>query len=1065
MPGPESQSYIPSPNIPREQIRDVLYLAEQASGAGLKVFPSDQWGLHYPVDANGRSALIQALLKGETVDGEPVNQLRPDALLYNISDIGALGTTGMGVRIRDLSVHVGQYDYQKFVSFLSGMAGVEISVSTAQEVYNAVAQDRTRQKMLDSYGFTGKRQVLDLLKAEAAEDTANLADMSRQDKILTGLSMEWLSQDLSAVSVEERENFFQQFSEEERQLVGDLAESYRKYVKMGKEDDFKSLVGALKDKIDQFNEPDQVVQPEDTLDSELKEELADYLDKIGPPGTPEDSAIPPDDQDEYHTSSETVKPGIFFEITPAGTSEKPLIGYYASGRKSYFDIDSKTWSKQKATSPYDQVIDGDARQTISGKIDGGLKAIPIPAGYAIDVASLKYSGAQPMILRDQNGCFYIQGSGESTFSVDFLKEALPFESLPTDEDLKLLHKGTLDQKTEEFLANLSGDALTMAQQIRAFMLSDHFYPAGGDLQYAQALQLKLREQSTGDDYIQNLEKSLFLECYSANTLFIAMARKMGIPARLVQGDYIKDIKDGKALIDTTTGHAWAEVWDGSSWRRVDSTPNPRKEDMKDDQKQDQSQEGEMADDGGVEKEPDQSGEGESGDSGEQGEPGEDGQPGGEGQGGKPSKSGKRKRGGVSDMDEVSDSQMREGTEKFNKAGEEMDQISKQKRTMDQQAEEADSFKKLEELMEQAQDADMFEDMKEEVKKRLEAKEQMMKDEVQKRIDELSEAGFIDEERAEALEKELTSSDLDVLDSLRNAIDREGRAYDEFLEVREEVTPYVEQWYKFFAEKLPKQDEIEMDEDSLTRQGALNRHSIMRARNLLFGTVKNPRTITPSMKPKFLATILVDVSRSMGLDPTLQVVDTTKIHAARKLLVFYNELFSRISGEFGYIRYAVNLFSDQVTEIKGFDQDYESPERYQFDGSSPSTIKVRLMEQVRTQRGTNILDAVKKVSGQLNEEAYQFPDWASSFYFVGDGEDSYHQEAAIKQFIDTLDPKHGFGDHMLSAVMLGDENLRQKLADIFGEEHISVASDFDSLVEQSMLKFDEDMEAYFRGKTR
>lgn len=53
--------------------------------------------------------------------------------------------------------------------------------------------------------------------------------------------------------------------------------------------------------------------------------------------------------------------------------------------------------------------------------------------------------------------------------------------------------------------------------------------------------------------------------------------------------------------------------------------------------------------------------------------------------------------------------------------------------------------------------------------------------------------------------------------------------------------------------------------------------------------------------------------------------------------------------------------------------------------------------------------------------------------------------------------------MLSAIMLGSESQRKELADIFGNEHTTVAPDFDTLIEQSMQKFDEDIEAYLEDK--
>ena len=54
--------------------------------------------------------------------------------------------------------------------------------------------------------------------------------------------------------------------------------------------------------------------------------------------------------------------------------------------------------------------------------------------------------------------------------------------------------------------------------------------------------------------------------------------------------------------------------------------------------------------------------------------------------------------------------------------------------------------------------------------------------------------------------------------------------------------------------------------------------------------------------------------------------------------------------------------------------------------------------------------------------------------------------------------------MLSAIMLGNESQRRELAAIFGDDHTTVAPNFEALIEQSMYKFDEDIEAYLADKT-
>jgi uncharacterized protein YegL len=231
---------------------------------------------------------------------------------------------------------------------------------------------------------------------------------------------------------------------------------------------------------------------------------------------------------------------------------------------------------------------------------------------------------------------------------------------------------------------------------------------------------------------------------------------------------------------------------------------------------------------------------------------------------------------------------------------------------------------------------------------------------------------------------------------------------------------------------------------------------MKTRNLLFGTVKNPREIQSSIKPRFMASILVDVSGSMAGE---------KLQEARKLLIFYSELFSRVSRAFGYIRFSIDTFSDSVTEIKGFKQDYDSPNRYNFEDGAQSTVKVRLMQKLFTQGGTNMLDGIKKAANELNKLVEEYPDYASAFYFVGDGGDTHGNSANIKKFLKINESEHGFGEHMYSAILLGNESQRQELAAIFGDEHTNVAPDFDELIEKSMDKFEEDLEEYLKTKTQ
>jgi len=343
-------------------------------------------------------------------------------------------------------------------------------------------------------------------------------------------------------------------------------------------------------------------------------------------------------------------------------------------------------------------------------------------------------------------------------------------------------------------------------------------------------------------------------------------------------------------------------------------------------------------------------------------------------------------------------------------------------------------------------------MKEDLEKRLEAKEKEMKDGIKDMLEQMVKEGFIDEQERAELEEKLAQEEASNLDLLAEEIENENNLYYEYQDIKEEIMPFVEKWFRYFVERLPKQQEAEIDEDSLMRQGFFDRRAVMRPRNLLFGTIKNPREMKPSIQPRFLASILVDVSASM---------EGEKIKDARKLLFFYSELLNRISQEFGYVRSAIYIFSNTIKEIKKYDQDYDSPMRYTFSDGASSTIKVRLMQALKAEGGTNMLDAIKKAAEDLNEQSKSYSDYASAMYFVGDGDDTCGNAPNIRVFLQSNEREHGFGEHMYSAILLGDESQRQTLAGIFGDEHTTVAPDFEALIEKSMEKFDEDIENHLR----
>lgn len=1054
MPGSREGREPPRSDTGRHPLtREMMFLAEQAAEGGLRALPGKGWGLHYPVDAETRAQRLQELLNGTCTAAEVAHELQPDAVTYDVEDITAQGLEQVSARIRDLSASIAHFDYPRYTRFIEAMRDSDVPLGELDRLYASMTSARTQKRLLDAYGSTGQRQLERALDGEVRRTLQSPASGSRSQRVLDALKIDWLCEEQHRVAPEDRDRLIASLSGEERDLFNRLAPHFRGYVQEGTEAEYAQLLQGVHDDWPRLQREAGPSQSSEGMER-LEQELEPLKNRVGPPGTPEDPAIPPDDSDEYHTppvqpgeSKEKVRARPIFEIEP------PLKGYYASGRKSYFDPETKTWSKRKQLAAYAETQPGKERFRISGNLDRGLKSLPVPNGYALDAGSLTWTGQPPQIFRDQNGCFYLQASGEGSFSVEFVQEEQPFIGPPVPEDTVPLHRAPLSAKTEAAMQRMIGTPLQKAEQARQYLLANHFYPGGGDLESAQALQYKIRNESTGETYLPNLDQSEYLECYSANTLFIAMLRKAGVPARLVIGHHIQSAQDGKAAITESTGHAWTEIWDGTVWRRFDATPRPKPEDKKPEPEEgDKKQEvAPAADDGGIDAPPSP---GQAGQESEKGKKQESAAP--ESQPGKSSQEGQPSGKPGEEMSDVSDADVSEAEAQLQQAQKQMDRTNEQKQQLQEQAQQAKKFQDLEDLKQQVEESGLFDDMKEELQKSLEAKEREMKGEITDELDAMADDGFLDEERRDQLAKELGEKTAQELDQIRAVIDRENHLYREYDDLRQEVKPLVEEWFKYFAERLPRHEEVEQDEDSLNRQGSFNRRSVMRPRNLLFGTVKNPRQIKASLRPKFLSSLLVDVSGSM---------EGRKLRDARKLLVFFSELFSRISDAFGYIRTSIDIFSDGVTTIKDFDQEYDSPRRYDFGDGPPSTVKLRLMERLRTQGGTNMLTAIQKAAGRLNEEHHDNPDYASAMYFFGDGGDTCGNAENIRNFLRLNNAEHGFGEHLYSATLLGNESQRRELAAIFGDDHTNVAPDFEELVRQSMEKFDEDIEAYLRDKTQ
>ncbi|MFH0770127.1 MAG: transglutaminase domain-containing protein [Candidatus Peregrinibacteria bacterium] len=1025
----------------RQNLREKVFLASQAGQAGVTIVPGARWALHYPEEGAARTRVLQGLLDGNATVAEAANALKPDALVYDVRDLETQDLQTVSGRVRDMTGQIRATDYRQYAEFVASLRGKDIPLGEIDDLYRSITRDRQRQNMMQAMVSESAREQLQGMLGEDARRTLDGFTRERgMQRILSALKLQHRSSQ-RIIDPAEWAAALSGMDPRERAQFSALLDHYTQYIETGSEESYEALAGAVRDSVGALQQhAEEHCAAEERFEEELEQEGA----SMPKPGMEGDLSIDADDQDEYDTrppgeegkGMERGLPRVLYEITPSGTSNYPVRGYFCQGRKSYFNPETKKWSKRKRLTPYSESVSGTERQTITGLTADGLKALPVHAGHAVDASSLHREGGGPLpkIFRDQNGCFYLSGSGGAMrFSIDYLKEERPFIGPPVPEDTQLLTDQELSLRTEAFLRQLTGSPVGKAEQIQRFVFRSHTYPAGGDLRAAQALQHKLRTESSPETYLPNLDRSKFLECYSTHTLFTHLCRRAGIPARIVFGHKVDGAHDGKVRITENTGHAWAEVWDSASWRRIDATPPPEPEKKKPDEEEQRGQPtpSDEADDGGLP--PPDADEQLTKDVRDRTQQTAD---------------------AVQSAEQATAEEVEKGKQNNAEAERELSNMEKKKQELSDRVQKAEKFEDLRKIEQDIERDHLLEDMEEEIRDKAETKREEMKENMKKDLSDMEKDGFMDAEKKEELKRALEREDGRALDALRELVEREAKKFREFQTLRREVLPMVDRWFRFFVEHLPKQEEVDRDRDTVARQGLLDQRAMRNPRNWLMGTVKNPRVVRPSVQPRFIAAVVLDISGSMK--------DGGKMKSARKFMVFLSELFDRIGKEFGYIRSALSVFSDAVHEVKTYEQEYGSQRRYPYADGRESTVKVRLMEQTEhPSGGTNMLEAVTRAGKDITREKSRYPDHLSALYFVGDGGDTCKNQDAIRSFLACNKDKGGLGQHMKRAVMLGDEDQRRILADLFGDANTTVADSFEGLVQRSMQSIAHDIEAYMK----
>lgn len=312
-------------------------------------------------------------------------------------------------------------------------------------------------------------------------------------------------------------------------------------------------------------EEEQREQPNETQQDNLTEEEQK-----------QDFDIPNEDQDEYIPRDSEFWEAMweqsrFAEIYP------PFLWYYVQWKKSYFNRETNLRSKKKKLSHFSHKLpEWTKTYTYTWVLTSGINAIPLPDGAWPDTASLCCQWWPiPEFQVDQNGCIYLVSTRKQFVSFNFGLNQHDNKTSPIKEDHDKIIFDSLTTDTKQLLNKLK-TSWRSAQQ-KALAIKHHII---SNKKYSTKVQWTLRNKSNRDNYIKHLDESPILECFSANSLCVALCRELWIPARLVVWHMIQSTnKEWKACITKNDWHAWSEIWDDNigSWIRIDATPTQKED--------------------------------------------------------------------------------------------------------------------------------------------------------------------------------------------------------------------------------------------------------------------------------------------------------------------------------------------------------------------------------------------------------------------------------------------------------------------------------------------------------
>ncbi|MCD6422453.1 hypothetical protein J7L13_03860 [bacterium] len=319
------------------------------------------------------------------------------------------------------------------------------------------------------------------------------------------------------------------------------------------------------------------------------------------PKAPSQPPFPPPDQEEMQPSMEEQEkgkkpPSPWFIITPfyGGYYREQIWGEWDPTRAVFKQKPAR--NLRPVRSKEAPAVEEGTERVMQGVIlPGKPKILPCPYGFVFLPESLQTAGGKAELLQDEEGNFYIQAKGSApvAFSLTLARtKEEPKQPQSPPSPLKI-ETGPLSQDIEDLLQELSQDSslppLQKARRLKAFLRQILRYPRQGDS------ALNAFYQQNPQRFFQEIDRHRVADCDVANAFFVALLSRLGIPARLITGYYVKlaDQK-GRAVLTSAQRHAWTEIWD-NGWHRLDVTPSgaPEMDEEETDEKEPEEFEGDF----------------------------------------------------------------------------------------------------------------------------------------------------------------------------------------------------------------------------------------------------------------------------------------------------------------------------------------------------------------------------------------------------------------------------------------------------------------------------------------